>query len=524
FYTENLFGLWVAPDMNVPARNTAYLMQGGLGLPDREYYLADTDKMKTLRDAYRTHIAAMFALAGIADGPAKADAILALETAIAKVQASRVDNNDVRKSNNPWTRADFAVKAPGFDWPVFFTGAHLDDQQNFIVWQPDAFTGIAALAKDTPLDTWKDYLTFHLINHAAPYLSKAFVEQRFGMYGKSLSGAEVITARWKRAVDTTNAAMGDAVGKLYTAAYFQPAAKARLVTMVENIKTAFAHRIDALDWMSPATKAKAKEKLATLYVGVGYPETWRDYSGLEVERDDLLGNVMRAERWEYKRSLAKLKAPVDHTEWCMTPQTVNAVNLPLQNALNFPAGYLQPPFFDPDADDAFNYGAIGATIGHEISHSFDDQGALFDARGALANWWTPEDLAHFEASGEALAKQYDAYCPFADLCLNGRQTLSENIADVAGVTASFDAWQALHEEGPAPGGITMAQEFFLNYAQRSRTKTRENALRQQILTDGHSPGMYRSQAVRNVDGWYTAFDVKPGEKLYLAPNARVKVW
>jgi len=526
FYTENLFGLWVAPDFADPTHYTPYLMQGGLGLPDREYYLADSAKMTAVRDAYKAHIANSLTLAGIPDAIAKADAIFALETKIAKVHASRADNADVLKGNNPWSRADFAAKAPGFAWDAFLDGAQLGKRDHFIVWQPSAFAGIAAVVNEAPLDTLKAYMAFHYINHYAPVLSKSFVDEGFAMYGTALSGVPQQPARWKRAVNASNLVLGDAVGQLYAARYFPADTKVKVQEMVANIKTAFAARIDALDWMSAATKAKAKEKLETLYVGVGYPEKWRDYSTLAIAEDDLAGNYMRWEAFDYRSKLAKLDRPVDNTEWSMTPQTVNAVNLPLQNALNFPAAYLQPPNYDPNAGDAHNYGAIGSTIGHEISHSFDDQGSQFDAHGKLTDWWTKEDYAHFKQSSEDLAKQYDGYCPFSDLCVNGHQTLSENIADVAGLSAAFDAWRASLGGKPSPvvDGFAGEQVFFLSNGQKWRYKARENSLRQQLLTDSHSPAMVRAQGVRNLDGWYAAFNVKPGDKLYLAPDKRVKVW
>jgi predicted metalloendopeptidase len=526
FYTENLFGFWAAPGLEDPDAYVPYLLQGGLGMPDREYYLSANPKMAADRDAYKAHVAAVLKLAAIPDADAKAARILALETEIAKAHVSRADSSDVLKGNNPWTRGDFVKKAPGLDWNAFFAGAGLGTQKNFIVWQPGAFVGIAKLVKTTPLSTWKDYLAFHLLNHYSGVLPKAFVDERFAFYGKVLSGTPQIQERWKRAVAATNAALGDAVGEAYAQRYFPPEAKAAAETMVANIKAAFVKRIDALDWMSPATKAQAKEKVATLYVGLGYPEKWTDYAPLDVVDGDAFGNAWRSEEFEYRRHVALLGKPVDRTQWSMTPQTVNAVNLPLQNALNFPAAILDKPFFDAKADPAFNYGAIGTVIGHEISHSFDDQGSQFDAQGRLRNWWTPQDFAHFKASANALAAQYDAYAPFPDMHVNGQQTLSENIADVAGLSASFDGWRASLAGGSAPvvQGFSGPQVFFLAYGQTRRVKTREAALRQQLLTDGHSPAQYRALAVRNIDGWYDAFGVKPGQALYLGPNERVRVW
>jgi len=341
-----------------------------------------------------------------------------------------------------------------------------------------------------------------------------------------LSGTPQQRARWKRAVEETNDALGEAVGKLYVARYFPPEEKARAEAMVHNLVAAFAVRIDRLEWMAPETRAKAKAKLATLKIGVGYPDHWRDYSGLEVVRGDAFGNGRRAELFEYHRNLDKLGQPVDRGEWAMNPQLVNAVNLPAMNALNFPAAILQPPNFDPKRDAVMDYGAIGAVIGHEISHSFDDQGALFDSTGRLQNWWTKEDFAHFEAAGTRLIEQFDAYHPFADIHVNGRQTLSENIADVAGLAVSLDAWRLTLHGGPAPsaGGYSGEQLFFLSFAQSWREKFREPELRRRVVVDGHAPAEFRADTARNLDAWYDAFKVVPGQRLYLAPPDRVQVW
>jgi putative endopeptidase len=395
-----------------------------------------------------------------------------------------------------------------------------------VVWQPGAVQGLSALTASVPLETWKDYLRFHYVEAHCAYLPKAFVAEHFAFHGQVLAGTPQLQARWKRAVIETNASLGEAVGKLYVAHYFPPAEKARAESLARNLVAAFATRIDRLAWMSPATREKAKAKLATLKVGVGYPDHWRDYSALEVVRGDAFGNAQRARLFEYRRNLAKLGHPVDRGEWVMNPQLVNAVNLPAMNALNFPAAILQPPYFDPQRDPVYDYGAIGATIGHEISHSFDDQGALFDATGRLKNWWTREDFAHFEAAGERLAAQFDAYHPFPDVHVNGKQTLSENIADVAGLSVAFDAWRLTLKGRAAPRaqGFSGEQLFFLSYAQSWQEKIREAALRQQLVTDGHAPAEYRGDTVRNLDPWYQTFGVNPGQKLYLAPADRVPVW
>lgn len=526
FHTDHIFGLWVSQSFTEPARNVPYLLQGGLGLPDREYYLAPSAKMAEIRAKYKAHIAAMLKLAGIADADAKADAIFALEVKIAASHASRADSEEVHKANNPWAREDFAKRAPGLDWDAYFGAAGLGPRKNFVVWQPTSVVGISALAASEPVAVWKDYLVFHVIDHNAGVLPKAFVEERFAFYGTTLTGATKMRDRWKRAIAATNGAIGEEVGKLYVAKYFPPETKAKIESLVKDLLAAYHARISNLAWMSPQTKQKALAKLATLKVGVGYPDKWQDYTGLEIVRGDAFGNQSRADAFGYRLSLAKLDQPVDRGEWVMTPQTVNAVNLPLANALNFPAAILQAPYFDAEADAALNYGAIGSVIGHEISHSFDDQGCQFDAEGRLVNWWTPADLAHFEAASARLAAQFDGYHPFADLAVNGKQTLSENIADLAGLAAAHDAYvlSLKGRSAPVKQGLTGDQRFFLAFAQSWRTKMRDALLRMQVATDGHAPAQYRGETVRNFDAWYAAFDVKPAEKLYLAPADRVQVW
>jgi len=524
--TDNLLGLWIAQDLDDPARYVPFLLQGGLGMPDRDYYLDDSPATTAIRAKYTPHLSRVLALAGIADADAKAGRIFALEKAMATVHGARVDTFDVQKANNRWFAKDFATRAPGLDWAEYFAAAGLGKQKDFIVWQPGAVTGLSALVASQPLETWKDYLTVRAIERASPYLPKAFVDERFEFYGRTLNGTPQPRDRWKRGIAVTNAALGDAVGKLYAARYFPPAEKARAEAMVRNLIAAFARRIDRLDWMAPETKDKAKAKLAVLKIGVGYPDHWIDYSALDIRPRDALGNALRAAVFDTRRNLAKLGRPVDRSEWVMTPQTVNAVNLPAMNAMNFPAAMLQPPYFDPNRPAVMDYGAMGAVIGHEISHSFDDQGALFDSTGRLRNWWQPADFAHFKEASQRLAKQYDQYRPFPDLALKGQQVLSENIADLAGLAVAYDAWKLSLGGKPAPvvDGFSGDQQFFASFAQSWRGKRRDAALRQQVITDGHSPGEYRAATVRNLDDWYAAFDVEPGEKLYLAPGDRVRIW
>ncbi|MET0815873.1 MAG: M13 family metallopeptidase [Pseudoxanthomonas sp.] len=525
YYTDRLFGLWVSQDINEPSRTAPYLVQGGLGMPDRDFYL-EGGRMGDLRTQYQAHIARLLTLAGVADADGKAARILALETAIARTHATQVETNDVEKGANAWKQGDFATRAPGLDWQAFFDGAGLGTQQDFIVWQPKAVAGIAALVKSQPLEAWKDYLAFHALDRAAPFLSKAFADQYFAFHGTALSGTPQQKERWKRAVDAADHDLGEAVGKVYVEKHFSAETKARADRMVADLIAAFGKRIDAVEWMSPETKTQARAKLAGLKVSMGYPAKWRDYSALEIRPDDALGNAQRASLFEYRRNLAKLGKPVDHDEWFLLPQEVNALNVPLENRLIFPAAILQPPFFDGAADDAVNYGAIGGVIGHEISHSFDNSGALFDATGKLRNWWTPEDLKRFNAAGAALAAQYDTYFPFPDLHLNGELSLGENIADVAGLATAYDAYTLSRRDktDAAPEGFSADQRFFLGWAQAWRSKAREQALRNSVLTNVHAPGQYRALTVRNLDAWYPSFDVKAGQKLYLPPEKRVKVW
>src|SRR5271168_34887 len=526
FHTPNLFGMWVAPDFNDSEHYTAYLLQGGLQLPDRDYYLSDSEHMKELRTKYQAHVAAMLKLVGMTDADARAARIVELEHSIAEKHLTLAEDEDVHKANNPWKQADFAVKAPGLDWVEYFRGAGLSERENFIVWQPSAFVGESALVASEPLDSWKDWLAYHVIEAYAGILPKALADERFNFFGKTLTGTTQQRPRWQRGVAVVNGLLGDAVGQIYAQRYFSPEAKAQAQAMVSNIIAAFQARIEALTWMAPATKAEAEAKLKTLYVGIGYPETWRDYSAYEVKRDDVIGNVRRSGLLEYQHEVARLGSAVDRHKWSMTPQTVNAVNLPLQNALNFPAAILQPPFFDPVAPAAANYGAIGSVIGHEISHTFDTEGSAFDSQGRVRNWWTPADLAHFEQATAKLAAQYDTYHPFPDLAVNGKQTLAENIADVAGISAAYDGYHAslAGKTPPVQDGFSGDQQFFIAFGQNWGSKTRDPALRQQVATDPHAPAQYRADTVRNIDAWYTAFDVQPGQTLYLAPEDRVKIW
>ncbi|MFB2719127.1 M13 family metallopeptidase [Shewanella xiamenensis] len=526
FFTENLFGIFVTQGLATPGEVLPYFLQGGLGLPEREYYLSNDPKMVEIRTAYRAYIETLLTDAGISDAAARADRIFALEHKIASAHSSREDSEDFTKASGVWSRADFDAKAPGIDWTAFLDAAQLGKQDRFAAYHASAITGLSALVASEPLDAWKDWLVFHHINSHADVLPSAIDNASFAFNGTKLSGTPEQRSRDKRALSALDEYLGDAVGRAYAEHYFPASAKAEVSTMVDNIVSAFGKRVEKLEWMDPSTKKEALAKVATIAVGVGYPDKWRNYDAYAVSPTNAYANAINGEKVEYAHQLAKIGKPMDKGEWWMTPQVVNAVNLPVQNALNFPAGILQPPFFDAKADAAYNYGAIGAVIGHEISHSFDNNGAAFDSTGAMRNWWTPADFAQFAKQGEALAKQFDAYAPFPDLHVNGKLTLGENIADVAGLAAALDAYHASLNGKPAPviDGFTGDQRFFIGFAQTWATKMRDEALRARVATDGHAPGMYRALTVRNLDAWYTAFDVKPGDKLYLAPEDRVKIW
>jgi len=526
YHTSNLFGLWVAPGFNDPDHYAPYLLQGGDVLSSRDYYLSDSPHMKDILAKYTVHVAAMFRLAGYSDPEARAANVLSLEKAIAEKQISLADDEDIHHANNLWKASDFASKAPGLDWPTYFHAAGLDAQKSFYVWQPTAFAGLSALTASTSLDTWKDWLVLHALEAHASRLPQRFADEYFAFFGATLAGTPKQRARDQRGIALINSVLGDAVGQLYAKQYFSPEAKAQAQALVANLLAAFHARLEAITWMAPATKEEALRKLGTLQVSVGYPDHWRSYDGLLIHADDLFGNIERSYLFQYHYSVSRIGKPVDRKEWCMEPQTVNAVNLPLDNGLNFPAAILQPPFFDPAAPAASNYGAIGAIMGHEISHTFDSEGAAFDSQGRVRNWWTPADLAHFNAATAALAAQYDAYEPFPGVHVNGRQTLGEDIADLGGIAAAYDAFHASLHGQPAPevSGLNGDQQFFLAFGQAWQSKSREASVRARIATDAHAPSEYRADIVRNSDAWYPAFDVKPGEALYLAPDQRVRIW
>ena len=523
---DHVFGLWVNQGFTDSQRNYPHLFQGGLGMPERDDYLDAAPKMAELRAQYQKHIAAMLKLALVADAEAKAGRILALEIQMAKAQAPDEDAADVFKQNNPWKRADFGVKAPGMDWEAYFRGAGLAEQADFIVWQPTAFTGVSALVESEGIDAWKDYLRFNLIEHFASVLPKAVAAEHFAFYGTILAGAQAAPERESLAIAATNGALGHAVGELYTKLYFPPEAKAKAQSMVRDLITAYRARISNLTWMSAATKEKALAKLAALTVGVGYPDKWIDYATLEITRGDALGNMRRAEAFNRSRNLAQLKEAANPAEWRIDAQVVGAVIVFTPNSEFFSAGILQPPYFDYQGDAASNYGSAGAGIAHEISHSFDELGNIYDAHGLLGNWWSAEDLAQYHAAAATLVAEFDGYCPFADACVHGKQVLNENIADLAGLRVAYDAYvlQLKGKPDAEIGGLSGEQRFFVAFAQRWRSIRSEAGLRRQIASDTHAPGEYRSDTVRNLEAWYKAFGVAPGDKLYRKPEDRAGIW
>jgi putative endopeptidase len=519
------FRMFVGQDDKAPENYILNLLQGGLGMPDRDYYLSTDPKLVDTRAKYLTHLTNVLTLAGEANATARAKAILDLETKIAKAHWTRADSRDADKTYNKFTIAQLKRRAPGFDFSGFF-GAISPKIAEVLVAQPSAFTGEAAAIAKAPLSVLKDQLLVRSIDSYAPYLPKKFDDERFSFAGTALSGIPEQEPRWKRAVNFTTAALGDDVSQLYVAKYFPPETKAAADEMVKNIIAAMGRRIDALEWMSPETKAKAHQKLAAFTPKIGYASQWRDMGGLSIDANDLLGNAMRSKQFENAYEIGKLGGPIRRWEWGMTPMTINAYANSGLVEIVFPAAILQPPFFDPNADPAVNYGGIGAVIGHELSHHFDDQGAKYDSTGKLIDWWTPGDSKAFKSRLDKYEQQVNAYEPLPGLHVNGKLTMGENVADLAGLTVAHDAYLASlgGKEPPVIDGTTGDQRFYLGWAQVWRCKQREPALRQQLLTDPHSPCPVRTNVVRNLDPWYPAFNVQQGQKLYLAPADRVRIW
>jgi putative endopeptidase len=513
----------VAPDPSNPTVNTLFLGQAGLGLPDRDYYLKDAFKVQL--DAYRAFIERTFTMIGYPEPAKLADQVLAFETAIAKASWAAADRRDIDKVNNPMTIAELQGYAPGLEWDAYLTASSITRRDRTIVLEKTAIKDIAALYDRTPLDTLKAWQAFHVAEQASPYLSKRFVDSRFA-FVKTLSGVTEQRPRWKRGATLIDTTLGELLGRAYIDAYFPPSSKAQMSELVANLKDAMGGRIRRSDWMSADTKKAALEKLGKMEVMVGYPDKWRDYTALKVDAGDLYGNVQRSGRFEWEYQLSDLGKPVDRQKWGMTPQTVDAYNGSLENKIVFPAGILQPPFFDPTADPAVNYGAIGAVIGHEISHGFDDQGRKIDATGAVRDWWTTVDAERFDAQAKGLGAQYDTYEPVPGMHINGQLTMGENIADMAGVLIALDAYHASLKGASARtiDGFTGDQRFFLAFAQCWRGKQRDDALRAQMASDPHSPARFRIIGpLRNVDAWYSAFGITNG-KYYLKQEQRAHIW
>ena len=514
----------VSPDTADASMNVLWLGQGGLGMPDRDYYL--TPQFKPQREAYLAYVTRMFRAIGQPHPEAAAKAVLAFETAIAKVSWAAADRRDIGKINNPYSTAALASYAPGLDWQAFFAGAGIAPQQRIIVNENSAIQAIAGLYAKTPLRLLKLWEAFHIADQAAPYLTHAMVDSRFA-YVKTLSGVAELRPRWKRGVDLVNGNLGEAVGQAYVARHFPPAAKAKMEALVANLKAAMAGRIAHAEWMGEATRQQALEKLAKMEVMVGYPDKWRDYTALAIDPADLYSNVQRAGKFDAAYHLADLGKKVDHQKWGMNPQTVNAYNGVLENKIVFPAGILQPPMFDPNADDAANYGAIGAIIGHEISHGFDDQGRKIDASGAVRDWWTADDARRFEEEAAVFGAQYAKFAVVPGAFINPKLTMGENIADLAGLQVALDAYHRASGTSPAPviDGLTGDQRFFLAFAQVWRAKERESALRNQLATNPHSPPRFRILGtLPNIEAWYQAFGVKPGDAMYIPPEKRAHIW
>jgi predicted metalloendopeptidase len=518
---------YVHQDAKDPNQYVMDLFQGGLGLPDRDYYLSDDARFVEIRAKYETYIARMFELAQFKGGAETARNIVALETELARIHWSKVESRDAVKTYNPMTLAQLKTLMPIFDWDSFLKRADLKQLQSVIISQPSYFAGLDKLLQTIPLTTWKDYFRWRLLSSAAPFLNQSLVDEQFAFNGGVLAGAKQIRPRWKRGVEVVETSLGESLGRIYVERNFPAQAKRRMDQLVKNLLAAYRADVSTLDWMGDATKQKALEKLSKFNPKIGYPKRWRDYTALKVDKNDLFGNVQRGAEFDYQRNIHKLGKPIDREEWDMTPQTVNAYYNPEKNEIVFPAAILQAPFFNLGADEATNYGAIGAVIGHEISHGFDDQGSKYDGNGALSDWWTQEDRKNFDERTHALIEQYGRYEPVSGIKINGELTIGENIADLAGLAIAYKAYHlSLGDHGaPVIDGLTGDQRFFMGWAQVWRSKYREQRLVQLLKTDPHSPGEFRCNGVVvNLPGYYEAFDVKKGDKMYVSPDSRIKLW
>ncbi|MYM82822.1 M13 family peptidase [Duganella sp. FT50W] len=523
------FSAGVSPDAQNPEQYTVSINQSGLGLPDRDYYLKDDDaKLKGLRDKYQQHIATMLAMRGDQHAAEHAAQVLDIETRLAKVQWTRVQMRDPVKSYNRVEFARFSELAPAFDWNAYFTAAgYAPKVSSAVVRQPSFLTGLSQQLDEVPLDAWKSYFNWRILESYAPYLDRATVKQNFAFEGTALRGVPQSEPQWQLALRFTDASLSDAVGKLYVQTYLPPETKPRVMAMFNNFVASFKDGVDKLDWMGPETKKEAQAKLAALKPKIAYPEKWRDYRAMKTSKTDLIANVKAARAWSRQNNLDKLGKPVDRDEWSMTPQTVNASYSPLLNAITIPAAILQPPFFNVQAEDAVNYGLLGITFGHEISHAFDDSGSQYDSHGRLRNWWTAEDRAAFKARAAGLVKQYSAYSPVPGYHINGELTLGENIGDNSGLSITYNAYQRSLGGKPSPviDGLTGEQRLYIGFAQKWRAKLRPEAAIAQIKSDPHSPGEFRAKGtVMNQPGFYEAFGIKPGDPMYLPPEQRVIMW
>jgi putative endopeptidase len=519
--------LSVDPDARNASVTLLQVNQSGLGMPDRDYYLKDDPRFSAARQAYCSYLETLFTLAGRTAPQARASAVIDLETRLARAQWSNVDNRDPQKTYNKLSRAALMRLTPGLDWNLLLAGAGLSSVRMLNLTQPDYATQLGVLLRTVPIQIWRDYLTARLLDSYAPLLSKPFTDADFAFHQQALSGVQSPKPRWKRGVALVERSMGMALGKRYVSQYFPAPDRDRVNRLVGNLLLAFRQSIDTLDWMTPATREQAQAKLAKYHVKIGYPDKWRDYSTLSIRADDLIGNVKRVSLFQYRYMLNKLGKPVDRDEWQMTPQTVNAYYDPQKNEIVFPAAILQPPFFNANADDAVNYGGIGAVIGHEISHGFDDQGSQFDGEGNLRNWWSAEDRQRFTALTDRLVAQYGAYQPLPGHAINGRLTLGENIADNAGLQIAYKAYHLSLNGHSAPviDGLSGDQRFFIGYAQVWRSKMQDAQTLKLLVTDPHSPGRFRTNgAVVNADGFYQAFGVHPGDKLYKPESERIRLW
>jgi endothelin-converting enzyme/putative endopeptidase len=522
------FGVGIIPDPADTTRYTVFAAQDGLGMPDRDFYLLDDARFREFRSAYRDYVVKLHELAGIGDAEAKAEAIIALETQLAEHHWSQAESRDIQKIYNPMTVAELQQLAPQFAWERMLDSLGLGGVEPIFVAQPSVMKAAGEMLESVPLETWKDYLAFHFIRSNAEFLSEDFDQAHFEFYSRTLNGIEEQRERWKRGADFVNANLGEAVGKLYVERHFPPDAKAQMDELVANLQAALKERLGRNEWMDEETREQALAKLATFEPRIGYTEKWTDYGPLEIEAGDMLGNSLRVNEFLWREQLDRLGGPVDRALWPYPPQTVNASYNPLLNQITFPAGILQPPFFDPHADAAVNYGAIGGVIGHEIGHGFDDQGRRFDEKGRIRDWWTPTSDERFQERSGKLVEQFNGYSPIEGMHVNGQLTLGENIGDLGGLEMAYAAYQrhvAVHGEPPVIDGYTGDQRFFMAWAQVWRSMIREDALRQRLVTDPHSPAQYRvNGAVRNIDAWYEAFDVGPQAALYLPPEERVSIW